>query len=71
MSDQEDTHFGIFWVRAMDGRWVSATPGEACAEIVRLREALREIAANAAMPGDAVEQCLALWRMARAALAGR
>jgi hypothetical protein len=33
-----------------------------------LREALRGIAANAAMPGDAVEQRRALWRMARAAL---
>jgi hypothetical protein len=33
-----------------------------------LREALRKIAANAAMPGDALEQRRALWRMAREAL---
>jgi len=38
------------------------------AENARLREALTGIAANAAMPGDAVEQRRALWRMARAAL---
>ena len=38
------------------------------AENARLREALSNIAANAAVPGDAVEQRRALWRMARAAL---
>jgi hypothetical protein len=33
----DDTHGGIFWVRADDGSLVSATPGEACDEIKRLR----------------------------------
>ena len=35
--DQEDTHAGLFWVRASDSYWQTATPGEACAEIKRLR----------------------------------
>jgi hypothetical protein len=33
----DDTHGGIFWVSADDGSLVSATPGEACDEIKRLR----------------------------------
>ena len=82
MSDQEDTHFGIFWVRAMDGRWVSATPGEACAEIVRLRDALRQIKTSWAGytindHEGAFEVADAMWSeilrmdtIARAALAG-
>jgi hypothetical protein len=37
MSDQDDTYGGIFWVRAEGGGLVSATPGEACDEIKRLR----------------------------------
>jgi hypothetical protein len=36
-----------------------------CAENERQREALSEIAANAANPGHAQEQCKAIWRMAR------
>ena len=38
------------------------------ADNTRLREALHEIAANAAAPGYALEQRRAVWRMARAAL---
>jgi hypothetical protein len=37
MTDQDDTSGGIFWVRAEGGDLVSATPGEACDEIKRLR----------------------------------
>ena len=37
MTDQEDTYGGIFWVRATDSYWQTATPGEACAEIKRVR----------------------------------
>jgi hypothetical protein len=37
MSDQDDTWGGMFWVRADGGGLVSATPGEACDEIKRLR----------------------------------
>jgi hypothetical protein len=33
----DDTHGGIFWVRADDGSLVPATPGEACDEVKRLR----------------------------------
>ena len=53
MTDQEDTYGGIFWVRATDSYWQTATPGEACAEIkrvraenVRLREVLEFVAAG-------------------------
>jgi hypothetical protein len=51
MTDRGDTYGGIFWVRATDGGWHSATPAESCDEIKRLRaenarlqEALDEIA---------------------------
>jgi len=47
------------------------TPSEADAlraENARMREALHEIAANAAAPGYEPEQRRAVWRMARAAL---
>jgi len=37
VTDQDDTHGGIFWVRADGGGLVSVTPGEACDEIKRLR----------------------------------
>jgi len=38
------------------------------ADVERMREALEEIAENAAMPGFEPEQRHAIWRMARAAL---
>jgi hypothetical protein len=53
MTDEDDTHGGIFWVRADDGSSVSATPGEACDEIKRLRAEnarLREALLNAQGP---------------------
>jgi hypothetical protein len=37
MTEQDDTWGGMFWVRADGGGLVSATPGEACDEIKRLR----------------------------------
>lgn len=48
----DDTHGGIFWVRADGGGLVSATPGEACDEIKRLRAEnarLREALENSAI----------------------
>jgi len=48
----DDMHGGIFWVRADSGGLVSATPGEACDEIKRLRAEnarLRETLENSAI----------------------
>jgi len=50
MTDRGDTYGGIFWVRATDGGWHSATPAESCDEIKRLRAEnirLRESLTNA------------------------
>ena len=51
MTEQDDTWGGMVWVRADGGGLVSATPGEACDEIkrlraenARLREALEQLA---------------------------
>ena len=72
MTDQDDMRGGIFWVRA-DSGWVSATPGEACDEIkrlraenARLRAALDEIAF--APPGACGPDLKGCIRIARAAL---
>ena len=73
MTDQDDTRGGIFWVRA-DGGLVSATPGEACDEIKRLRAEnarLREALQHAASAMDSLvsdempytQSCM-IWRIA-------
>jgi hypothetical protein len=56
MTDRGDTYGGIFWVRAAEGGWQAATPGESCAEIerlraenARLREALKNISTGLAV----------------------
>ena len=74
MTDQDDTHGGIFWVRADDGSSVSATPGEACDEIkrlraenARLREALTWYVNHGAWPVELVRDG---GETAREALAG-
>jgi len=59
---------GQSWAEYIGPCPTSAEADALRAENARLREALTGIAANAAMPGDAVEQRRALWRMARAAL---
>jgi hypothetical protein len=75
MTDEDDTHGGIFWVRADGGGLVSATPGEACDEIKRLRAenerlraALEEIARDDFDRPSTPSIKVAMQKCARAAL---
>jgi hypothetical protein len=52
----DDMHGGIFWVRADGGGLVSATPGEACDEIKRLRAENARLRALLDEAADALEE---------------